>query len=91
MRRRLLWLPVLAMLVAASATPASAQKPIVRITATPKAVPVGEPVALDVTVLVPTWFPKPPGYPAFELTNTITRLPPDSSYPTSASIGRDTS
>jgi hypothetical protein len=41
-------------------------------------------------VLVPTWFPHPPTYPSFELANTITRLPPNSSRPTSERIGRDT-
>ena len=80
----------LLMLVVAAAAPVRAREPIVRVTATPGVVTVGKPVALEVTVLVPTWFPKPPAYPAFELTNTITRLPPDSSYPTSAHIGRDT-
>ena len=78
------------LLLVSTAAPSSGQEPIVRITAAPKVVSVGEPVALEVTVLVPTWFPKPLGYPTFELTNTITRLPPDSSYPTNERIGRDT-
>ena len=72
------------------AASASGQTPIVRISATPEAVSVGEPVALQVSVLVPTWFPRPPVFPAFELANTITRLPPDSAYPISERIGRDT-
>ena len=87
--RRGLQLLLLLVLFSAAA-PASGQTPIVRISATPEEVPVGEPVALEVTVLVPTWFPKPPVYPPFELTNTISRLPPDSSYPTSERVGRDT-
>lgn len=89
MRGGLPSLVVLLLLVSAAA-PARGQEPVVRITATPEEVAVGEPVALEVTVLVPTWFPKPPVYPTFELTNTITRLPPDSSYPTSERIGGDT-
>lgn len=84
----LLWLSLL--LAGVCVTRASAQEPIVRITAVPEEVPVGESVALEVTVLVPTWFPRPPRYPAFEMANTITRLPPDSSYPTNERIGRDT-
>ena len=78
------WLLPLLLLLSASAR---AQEPIVRVTATPEEVPVGEPVALRVTVLAPTWFPRPPVYPAFELTNTITRLPPNSSYPTNERVG----
>ena len=89
--RTVLWIMlILLVLMAAWPASASAQEPIVRVTVEPEVVPVGEAIALEVTVLVPTWFPKPPGYPSFELANTITRLPPDSSYPTNARIGRDT-
>jgi hypothetical protein len=56
----------------------------------PDTVRVGEAAELQVTVLVPTWFTKPPVYPSFELANAITRLPPDSSYPTSERVGRET-
>lgn len=78
------------LLLVSVAAPASGQKPLVRIKATPAGVQVGQPVKLTVTVLVPTWFPQPPVWPAFELTNTITRLPSDSSYPTNERFGRDT-
>ena len=81
---------VLLALPAAWPAAASAQKPIVRVTVEPEVVLVGEAIALNVTVLVPTWFTSSPAYPPFELTNTITRLPPDSSYPTNERIGRDT-
>lgn len=81
---------VVLLLLASAAAPAIGQEPIVRITASPEEVPVGDPLELEVTVLVPTWFLKPPVYPAVELTNTITRVPPDSSYPTNERIGRDT-
>lgn len=70
---------------------ASAQDaPIVTVEVTPDEVLVGESAQLRVTVLVPTWFPSPPVFPSFELSNAITRLPPDSSFPTSQRIGRDT-
>ena len=65
-------------------------EPIVRVEVTPEAVNVGESAQLRVTVLVPTWFPRPPVFPSFELSNAITRLPPDSSYPTSKRVGRET-
>ncbi len=69
---------------------AAQEGPVVRVAVTPDRVTVGEPVQLRVTVLVPTWFPRPPTFPSFELANTITRLPPNSSRPTSERIGRDT-
>jgi hypothetical protein len=70
---------------------ASAQDgPIVTVDVTPEELLVGESAQLRVTVLVPTWFPSPPVFPSFELSNAITRLPPDSSFPTSQRIGRDT-
>ncbi|MEQ8262808.1 BatD family protein [Pseudohaliea sp.] len=77
----------LALLVLLCASPLAAQvDPIVRLEVRPDAVRVGEALALRVTVLVPTWFPRPPLYPDFEVANAITRLPPDSSYPTSERI-----
>ncbi|GMR17429.1 MAG: hypothetical protein BMS9Abin32_528 [Gammaproteobacteria bacterium] len=69
---------------------ADAQEPLVRISITPETISVGEPAQLTVTVLVPTWFPRPPRFPSFEIANAIVRLPPDSSRPTSQRVGRDT-
>jgi hypothetical protein len=69
---------------------AAQEEPLVRVEVDPPEVTVGEAATLRVTVLVPTWFPKPPVFPSFELANAITRLPPDSSYPTSERLGRDT-
>ncbi len=69
---------------------AAAQQPLVRVEITPDVVPVGERANMRVTVLVPTWFTGPPTFPSFELANAITRLPPDSSYPTSERVGGET-
>jgi len=66
------------------------EAPIVRIEIEPEVVSVGEPVALTITVLAPTWFPKPPVYPSFDLANAMTRLPPNSSYPISERVGAET-
>lgn len=60
--------------------------PVVRVELEPSSVRVGEALSLRVTVLVPTYFPRPPVYPDFEVANAITRLPPDSSYPTSERV-----
>lgn len=69
---------------------AAQEAPIVRVDVTPDVVNVGESAQMRVTVLVPTWFPLPPVFPTFELSNAITRLPPDSSFPTSERVGRET-
>jgi hypothetical protein len=80
---------VLALLLLVSGGSAIAQDPIVRLSVTPEDVAVGESAQMQVTVLVPTWFSAPPVYPSFELANSIVRLPPDSSYPTSERVGRE--
>ncbi len=69
--------------------PVMAQEPIVRVTITPETIFVGEPVRMQVLILVPTWFPRPPEFPSFEVANAIVRLPPNSSRSTSERIGRD--
>ncbi|NCF50875.1 hypothetical protein GWP57_04630 [Gammaproteobacteria bacterium] len=76
--------------LASSAAAVGQQQPIVRVELTPDTVAVGDSAEMRVTVLVPTWFARPPVYPNFELANAITRLPPDSSYPTSERVGNDT-
>ena len=79
-----------ALLVLSSSFAAAQVQPVVRVAVSPESVAVGDFATVEVTVLVPTWFVRPPVYPNLELANAITRLPPDSSYPTSERIGRDT-
>lgn len=68
--------------------PAHAQvEPIVRVEVHPTSVIAGQSAQMRVTVLVPTWFARPPVYPSFEIANAITRLPADSSFPTRESVG----
>jgi hypothetical protein len=81
---------ILAFLLLVSGGTATAQDPVIQLSLTPESVAVGESAQLQVTVLVPTWFTEPPVYPSLELANSIVRLPPDSSYPTSERIGGDT-
>jgi hypothetical protein len=69
---------------------AEPEQPIVRISVDPQSVVVGEHLTMRVRVLVPTWFPKPPVFPDFELPNTITRLPSDSSGPVTEQVGLKT-
>lgn len=82
---RMAWIAAFPLLLAATAF--AQVEPIVRVEVEPAEVVVGESARLRVTVLVPTWFAKPPTYPSFELANAITRLPADSSFPTSERIG----
>jgi len=80
----------LLLLATVATAAAEVQQPIVRLEATPEQVRVGEPLQLRVTVLVPTWFQKPPVFPTFELASAVTRLPPDSSFPTSERVNNET-
>ena len=63
------------------------EQPVVRVQVKPESVIVGEAAELTVTVLVPTWFTRPPVYPTFELANAMTRLPADSSFPIRERVG----
>ena len=81
---------LLVLVLAMAGNSVAQEQPIVRVEVTPDTVNVGESVQVRVTVLVPTWFTRPPTYPSFELANAITRLPPDSSFPTSERVGQDT-
>jgi MlrC C-terminus len=54
-----------------------------------EAVP-GQPLSLRLTVLVPTFMPKPPVWPSLEAPNLLVRLPEGSTGPTSKRIGGQT-
>lgn len=71
----------LAIISLASSAALAQSQPVVRAQVEPESVIVGEAAELTVTVLVPTWFTRPPVYPPFELANAMTRMPVDSSYP----------
>jgi hypothetical protein len=50
----------------------------------------GQPLSLRMTVLVPTYMPKPPVWPSLEAPNLLVRLPEGSTTPTSTRIGGQT-
>lgn len=50
----------------------------------------GQIISLDVTILVPTWMPAPPTFPALELQDVSIRLDSGSSGPAMQRIGADT-
>lgn len=76
--------------VSLNAAGASSSLPVVELTLEPETIRLGESARMRVTVLVPTWQPEPPVFPSFELPNAITRLPPDSSRPTTRRIAGET-
>jgi hypothetical protein len=81
---------IFSLIALATSTATFAQdRPIVRAEITPGTVAVGESIELKVTILVPTWFTRPPVYPNLELANAITRLPDDSSYPMRERVGNE--
>jgi hypothetical protein len=84
---RILAIAIIAL--AASGAALAQTQPVVRVEVKPETVSVGEPAELKVTVLVPTWFTRPPVYPTFELANAMTRLPADSSYPIRERVGNE--
>lgn len=69
---------------------AAAQTPEIRVDFKDEPVTVGQEFILRITVLVPTFMPKPPVFPTFEATNIIVRLPEKSSTPTSETINGET-
>lgn len=50
----------------------------------------GQPLTLRLTVLVPTFMPKPPIWPSYEAPNLLVRLPGRATNPTSQRVGSDT-
>lgn len=80
-------LAVLACLIGVLAAPgARAQEPLITVTAEQDEVIVGQPYILRVEVLVPTFMPKAPVFPTFEMPGLIVRLPERSTSPVSRSI-----
>lgn len=80
-------LPALVLLIA---TPTVAQEPILRTELGSDAAIPGQPVELRITVLSPTWFPKPPELPSYDMPNLMVRLPPKSTFPVSEQINGET-
>lgn len=63
-----------------------------RVTAelTPETAPVGQPLVLRIKILVPTWLPSPPTFPAMDIPNVIVRLPERATGPISESVDGET-
>lgn len=61
----------------------AAVEPIVEVELSENEVIVGQPIRLQIKVLVPTYMPKPPIYPTIELPDLMVRLPDRATTPTS--------
>ena len=61
----------------------AAVDPIVEVEMSEDEVIVGQPIRLQIKVLVPTYMPKPPIYPTVELPDLMVRLPDRATTPTS--------
>ena len=86
-RRRLPAL-LLALLLPLGAAAQDDAAPKVEVTVDPPdAVTVGTPVAVDVTVLVPTYMPQPPVWPDLQIADAVTRLPARATHPVTRRIG----
>jgi len=81
---------LLVCLFALLAVAAHAQEPRITVTPQEEDVIVGQPFTVRVDVLVPTFMPKPPVFPSFEVPGLIVRLPERSTSPISERVGGDT-
>jgi hypothetical protein len=72
----------------AGANPAAA--PLLRAKLEKTVAVPGQILSLEVTILVPTWMPKPPELPTFDLPDVSVRLPEGSSRPTMERIDGET-
>ena len=87
---RYILIAVALMLASVWAAPAQAQDPQITVTADQETVMVGQAFIVRVKVLVPTFMPRAPVFPSFEVPGLIVRLPEKSTVPVSERIGSDT-
>jgi hypothetical protein len=90
MRRILLLLWLLLLAAPAWAVAQQTPGPVLRTELEKDATIPGQPIVLRITLLAPTWLPKPPVFPSFETPNVIVRLPSRASSSTSERIDGET-
>jgi hypothetical protein len=83
------WIGILALVLAASGARAQ-PAPQLTIDLPQGEIIVGQPMALSLKLLVPTWMPKPPVWPNFEVPSLLVRLPEGASTSISESIEGET-
>lgn len=82
------WVQALAFVVVAGV--AHAQEPQITVEPGEEDVVVGQPYIIRVKVLVPSFMPKPPVFPTFEVPGLIVRLPERSTQPVSERVDGET-
>jgi hypothetical protein len=75
---------------AATSNVPARDRPVLRVTLEESETIPGQPLTLSMTVLVPTFMPKPPVWPSLEAPNLLVRVPPRGGGPTSERIGGQT-
>lgn len=81
---------VLCVLIGLSAGIAAAQDPLVELDFEENSTVPGQPLTLRLTVLVPTWLPKPVVFPTFEAPNILVQLSEGATGPVSRTIEGET-
>ena len=82
-------LAIIAVMIFGAGT-AIASEPLVEVTFEERSTVPGQALSFRVTVLVPTWLPKPVVFPAMEAPNVLVRTPEGSTGPTSRTIEGET-
>jgi len=85
-----LLVPLSAMAQIMAETTVAHPSPIIRTELDATSTVPGQPVVLRVTLLVPTWMPKPPTLPSFDLPNLMVLYPERATLPMSTRINRKT-
>lgn len=78
------------LLLFCGAVTAQASEPLVEVTFDETSTVPGQPLSLRVTVLVPTWLPKPVVFPSLETPNVLVRTPEGATGPTSRTVEGET-
>ncbi len=81
---------ILSWLLLWPATAAEPPQPRLRLALETTTTIPGQPIVMRLTLLVPTWLPKPPEFPSFEVPNVMVRLPARASGPISERIDGET-
>ncbi|SDW07693.1 Oxygen tolerance [Albimonas donghaensis] len=74
----------------AAAAETAPTRPILRLDLDAAEAVPGQPLTLRLTVLVPTFMPRPPDWPDFEAPNLLVRLPGRATSPVSERVGAET-
>ena len=88
--RFLLWNAVLLQIAVTPVAAQDALEPLIEVELSETEVIPGQPTILRITVLVPTWLPKPVTFPSFEVPDLMVKLPERATSPVSRTIEGET-